>query len=98
MPQIFADDGFEIVNVVEVNVGNELRVRINVARDGDINQRERTIAPRAHDRLNVLAAQNRFRTTGGTDDDVRFGHRLNTFVETDRPAANFRCQRLCALE
>jgi len=98
MPHVLANDGFQVVDVIEINVRDELHVRVNVPRHGNINQNQRPVASRMHDDLDVLQVQNRLWTSGGADDDVRFSHCLNTVVKSDGTTAEFRRQRLRAIE
>ena len=48
MLNILPNERLQMVHVVEIYVVEMLRVRIDVARDRDVDQEERAIVPRAH--------------------------------------------------
>src|SRR5262249_53140670 len=86
---VFADDGLEVVHVVEVNVFEFLDVRIDVARNSDIDQEQRPISARRHDGRDILAAQNGLGGTGRTYKDIRLNHPIEAFIETNGSPAKF---------
>src|SRR5215831_18477521 len=80
---VFADDRFEVVHVVEVNVFELLNVRIHVARHGDVDHEEGTIAASGHDGSNLFAGQNGLGGAGRTHDYVSLNHPGEAFIITN---------------
>src|SRR6266542_6104343 len=85
LSHIFPDDLFQVVNVVEVNVVDELHLRVDVPRDGDVDEEQRPTATDLHRGCDIAAAQNRLGRAGGTDHDVRVAQGIEAIVETDGP-------------
>ena len=93
LPQVIRGDFLEIINVVKIDVLQEFDLRVNVARHGDVNQKQRPVLARLHQRLQPGAVQDVMRRRGAADDDVNAGKFGRPILKADGPAAQFRGQR-----
>ena len=76
----------QIVDVVDEDAFDLVHRRIDVARDGDIDEEHGPVAAAVHELLAVLAAEDGVRRAGGTDDDVGFGGGVVELFERDDAA------------
>jgi hypothetical protein len=82
----FAGDGFEGVDVVEVDPGDVIDGWVDVAGDGDIDDEERAAAAAAEGREDEIRVDDGVRGGGRADDDVGFGDFGGPCVEEDGTA------------
>jgi len=61
MPQILTHQGFQMIDVVEINVVQVLHFRVDVARDCDVDEEQRAMATGGHHAINLC----------GVEDDLR---------------------------
>src|SRR5262245_1143006 len=73
LAQIVGGNRLQIVNVVEVNVVHEVHIRIDVSRDGDVDEKQRGIFSQLHQRLQPCAVNDVMRSGRAADDDVNVG-------------------------
>src|SRR6516165_9740377 len=63
----FANYRVEIVDAVEVYVSNALHLGVNIARNGEIDENQRTTSASAHHDLQLRPVPRRFRQAGRSD-------------------------------
>ena len=71
--EVFADRRLKVIDVVEKDLLDFARGGLDVARDRDVDDEQRTPAPRPHDRFDVRLGQDRRPRAGRGDDDVTRG-------------------------
>src|SRR5262249_18546240 len=55
---VLADDGFEVIDVVQVNVFKLLHVGVDVPGHRNIDEKQRAVSPDRHHARNILSTQN----------------------------------------
>ena len=73
---VLLHDPLQVVDVVEEDLIQIARVRLDVARHGDVDDEKRPAAPRPHDVLDPRARQHRLGGAGRRDHDVGGGQRV----------------------
>ena len=91
------DSVLEVVNVINEDAIELVHGRINVARDGDINEEHRSVLALGEKFFAVFAAEDRDWRSGGCDDDVGLLAMLVEAVETDGVPAETRSELASAL-
>ena len=79
--------GLDIVDVVEVATVELVDRRVEIARDGEVDQEQRPALASWQDTLDLHALENPSGSARRRDDDVRGGELLFDLVETDRVTA-----------
>src|SRR4051812_1388538 len=95
---VIVGDLLEIVDVEKVNLIQKIYFRINVARDGDIDQKQGTIFAQLHERCELCAVENVMRGRCAADDNIHALEFIHPRVEIHRPAAEFFGQSLGFVE
>ncbi len=89
LAQVVVGDGLEVVNVVEINIFEKIDLRLDVAGNGDINDKQRPVLARFEERREAGAVKNVMRGGGAADDDVGLGKFSGPIVEEDGASAEF---------
>ena len=82
--QVLADDRLQIVHVVEEDLIQIADRGLDIARQGDVDDEERPVPPRAHRLLDRRSRQHGFGRAGGGDDDVGGDERRRAAPATAR--------------
>ena len=83
---VLLDNPLEIVDVVDVDIVQAVDVRIDVPRYGDIDEKQRPVAPAAHGAPDLVPTDDDSRSPGGANDDIHHLQGLGYFFEPDRPS------------
>jgi hypothetical protein len=87
----------QVVDVVDEDTVELVHLRIDVARNGNIDEKHRPVAAAMEKCLAVLAAEDRQRSAGGADDDVGFAGGFVELFEADDFSVELAGECACAL-
>src|SRR5271170_352822 len=80
-------DRLQVVNVVEEDALNAVHLRIDIARNRDIDEKHGPVAAAVNELSAVLGAEDRLRRSRGSDDDVgAVGTRVEVLIANDMSA------------
>ena len=88
-PQCARQPRLQIVDVVDKDAFHLVHRRIDVARNGDVDEEHGPVTATMHELLAVLFPENRMRRASGADHNVGFGSRFVELFEGDNAAVEW---------
>ena len=82
---VFIDDIFQVIDIIYISIAQAIDFRIDVAGNGDVDEKNRPVFADAHDRFHLIAVQDESGCAGRADDDVHFFQTFEKLLQAGWP-------------